>query len=53
MSHQERNGVRAAYTHKAEFQDERKLMMQWWACKYPRKTHHSLLEIFRHTDYVT
>lgn len=31
MSHQERNGVRAAYTHKAEFQDERKLMMQWWA----------------------
>ena len=22
------------------------------SCKYPCKTHHSLLEIFRHTDYV-
>lgn len=21
-------------------------------CKYPGKTNHSLLEIFRHTDYV-
>lgn len=31
MSHQERNGVRAAYTHKAEFLDERRLMLQWWA----------------------
>lgn len=31
MSHQERNGVRAAYIHKAEFLDERKLMLQWWA----------------------
>ena len=31
MSHQERNGVRAAYIHKAEFIDERKLMLQWWA----------------------
>ncbi|KNC90884.1 tyrosine-type recombinase/integrase [Trabulsiella odontotermitis] len=31
MSHQERNGVRAAYVHKAEFIDERKLMLQWWA----------------------
>lgn len=30
-SHQERNGVRAAYIHKAEFLDERKLMLQWWA----------------------
>ena len=30
MSHQERNGVRAAYIHKAEFLDERRLMLQWW-----------------------
>lgn len=31
MSHQERNGVRQAYTHQAEFIQERRLMMQWWA----------------------
>lgn len=31
MSHQERNAVRAAYIHKAEHLDERRLMMQWWA----------------------
>lgn len=31
MSHQERNGVRAAYIHRAEFLAERRLMMQWWA----------------------
>lgn len=31
MSHQERNGVRAAYIHKAEHISERRLMMQWWA----------------------
>lgn len=31
MSHQERNSVRAAYIHKAEHLDERKLMQQWWA----------------------
>ncbi|CQI89191.1 integrase [Yersinia rohdei] len=31
MSHQERSSVRAAYIHKAEFIDERKLMLQWWA----------------------
>lgn len=31
MSHQERNGVRAAYIHKAEHINERRLMMQWWA----------------------
>ncbi|WVD60732.1 hypothetical protein RHO11_09535 [Orbus mooreae] len=30
MSHQERNSVRAAYIHKAQFIDERKRMMQWW-----------------------
>ncbi len=31
MSHQERNGVRAAYIHKAEHLEERRLMMAWWA----------------------
>ncbi|MCU6359036.1 integrase [Enterobacter quasiroggenkampii] len=31
MSHPERNGVRAAYIHRAEFLDERRLMLQWWA----------------------
>ena len=27
--HMERNSVRAAYIHKAEHLDERKLMLQW------------------------
>ncbi|EDR1382535.1 DUF4102 domain-containing protein [Salmonella enterica subsp. diarizonae serovar 61:r:z53] len=31
MSHQERNSVRAAYIHKAEYLEERTAMMQWWA----------------------
>lgn len=31
MSHQERDGVRAAYIHKAEFLEERRKMMQWWS----------------------
>lgn len=31
MSHMERSSVRAAYIHKAEHLDERKLMLQWWA----------------------
>lgn len=30
MSHQERNGVRAAYIHKAEHLEQRRLMCQWW-----------------------
>ncbi|MEB7884356.1 tyrosine-type recombinase/integrase [Serratia fonticola] len=30
MSHQERNGVRAAYIHKAEHLQARRQMMQWW-----------------------
>lgn len=30
LSHQERNGVRAAYTHHARYLDERAKMMQWW-----------------------
>lgn len=30
MSHKER-GVRAAYIHKADYMQERSLMMQWWA----------------------
>ncbi|MDA8598233.1 tyrosine-type recombinase/integrase [Porticoccaceae bacterium] len=31
LAHQERNGVRAAYTHHARYIIERKAMMQWWA----------------------
>lgn len=31
MSHMELNGVRAAYIHKAEHLEERRLMLQWWA----------------------
>lgn len=31
MSHQERNSVRAAYIHKTEYIEERRLMVQWWA----------------------
>ncbi|EHS2596849.1 integrase arm-type DNA-binding domain-containing protein [Salmonella enterica] len=31
MSHQERNGVRQAYIHKAEHMEARKEMMQWWS----------------------
>ena len=27
----ERNSVRAAYIHKAEHLEERRLMLQWWA----------------------
>lgn len=31
MSHKERNSVRAAYTHKAEFLAQRRQLVQWWA----------------------
>ncbi|HCP0506815.1 TPA: tyrosine-type recombinase/integrase [Escherichia coli] len=31
MSHQERNTVRMAYIHKAEYLEARKAMMQWWS----------------------
>lgn len=31
MSHQERDAVRAAYIHKAEFLQERRRMMEWWS----------------------
>ncbi len=31
MSHQERDGVRASYMHKAEFIKERQRMMTWWS----------------------
>jgi integrase len=30
LSHMERNGVRAAYTHHARYMDDRHKMMQWW-----------------------
>lgn len=31
MNHKERNGVRAAYEHKAEHLEARMEMMQWWS----------------------
>ncbi|HBS6774774.1 TPA: integrase arm-type DNA-binding domain-containing protein [Klebsiella pneumoniae] len=31
MSHKESNSVRAAYTHKANHLEQRRLMLQWWA----------------------
>ena len=31
MSHKKRNNVRAAYTHKAEFLEERRMIMTWWS----------------------
>jgi integrase len=31
MSHKERNNVRTAYTHKAEFLEERRMIMTWWS----------------------
>ncbi len=31
MSHRERNNVRAAYIHKAEFLEERRMIMSWWS----------------------
>lgn len=31
LSHMERDGVRAAYTHHARYLGEREKMMQWWA----------------------
>lgn len=31
MSHKERNHVRAAYIHKAEFLEQRRLIMDWWS----------------------
>lgn len=31
MSHKERNGVRAAYIHRAEHLQERRLMLAWWS----------------------
>jgi integrase len=31
LAHQERNKVRGAYTHHAEYLKDRKKMMQWWA----------------------
>lgn len=41
MSHKERNNVRAAYIHKAEFIEERRLIMNWWS-RYLRPTGRSM-----------
>ncbi len=45
MSHQERNGVRAAYIHKAEHLEERRLMCQWW-CDYLDSCHERFITPF-------
>jgi integrase len=39
LAHQERNGVRAAYTHHARYMEERTKMMQWWADYIDEKRH--------------
>ena len=39
LAHQERNGVRAAYTHHARYMEERTKMMQWWADYLDEKRH--------------
>ncbi len=31
MSHKERDNVRAAYIHKAELLEERRMIMTWWS----------------------
>ncbi|MND47267.1 Prophage CP4-57 integrase [compost metagenome] len=42
MSHQERNNVRLAYTHKAEFLEERKTMLNWWSSYLDATTESSI-----------
>ncbi|BCG10904.1 tyrosine-type recombinase/integrase [Buttiauxella agrestis] len=49
MSHQERNSVRAAYIHKAEHLDERRLMVQWWA-DYLDTNRQSMVRPFEFAD---
>jgi integrase len=36
LAHQEANEIRGAYTHAAEFWQERVRMMQWWADEIDR-----------------
>lgn len=53
MSHQERNSVRAAYIHKAEYIEERRLMVQWWAdyLEANKETHITPYD-FAHTPWI-
>ena len=44
LSHMERNDVRAAYTYHAEYLDQRKKMMQWWADHLDEKKAKVLME---------
>ncbi|WP_241499337.1 tyrosine-type recombinase/integrase [Chromobacterium sphagni] len=44
MSHVERNSVRAAYIHKAEYLSEHRLMMQWWADFLDAQNPHTYIE---------
>ncbi|MCO7035890.1 integrase arm-type DNA-binding domain-containing protein [Pseudomonas carnis] len=50
MSHKERNNVRAAYIHKAEFIEERRLIMNWWSryLEANRQEHHTPHEFANH-----
>ncbi|CAI1580550.1 Prophage CP4-57 integrase [Serratia fonticola] len=52
MSHQERNGVRAAYIHKAEFLKERGLMMQWWG-DYLDANHENYIDAYQFSGSKT
>lgn len=44
MGHQERNKVRSAYTHKAEYLNERRAMLQWWADYLDAITQHNSMQ---------
>jgi len=51
MSHKERNNVRAAYTHKAEFLEERRMIMTWGSrfLEANREDHVTPHEFAKHT----
>lgn len=42
MSHKERNGVRAAYIHRAEHIEERRLMLNWWSNYLDQSRHRAI-----------
>lgn len=51
MSHTERNNTRAAHTRKAEFLEERRMIMTWWSrfLDANREDHVTLHEFARQT----
>ncbi|WP_406828709.1 tyrosine-type recombinase/integrase [Microbulbifer sp. ARAS458-1] len=49
MSHKERNGVRAAYIHKAEHLEERRLMLDWWS-KYLEESRREYVAPFEYSQ---